>query len=102
MKKRLSVSYELTEVAYALDGVRLLIELGSSDQAASEHDARAAPLAASAITSLVGCRLRDLCRAMRGDLDPDLLLTAFNESDGGPDQDLYLVDRTARRRRTEV
>jgi hypothetical protein len=92
--KKISVSHELTESALALAGARLLIELTVNEDTGSEHDARTAPRAASAILSLVGCRLSDLCRAMRGDLDPATLAAQHNEVEDGPEPDLYLRARS--------
>lgn len=50
----------------------------------TEHDATCVSGAISAVLSLVACRLRDVARAVEGDIDPAMLWDAHNDATAAP------------------
>lgn len=83
--KVVSVDWEVGEVALVVEGAALLIELLTTHQLADDHQERVAPRAAAAALNLATVRLRDLQRALRGDLDPAAIITSFNSLPDLPD-----------------
>ena len=79
--KRISVSAELAVIQKAVEGAALLIEVGRQGGVGDE-DVEAL---ASAVLALTACRLRDLGRAVRGTLAPELFVAAHNEAVAGAD-----------------
>lgn len=79
-----SLQHELYVIESAVDGARILVELVAYDQAATEHDHRAAPVAAAAVLTLVELRVRELGRVLRGEVKPGSLRAAHNACDGEP------------------
>ncbi len=90
----LSLGWELLELRRAVDAARFLLEEWENDHLLDSHSQRASIPAAEAVLSLVHARLRDLCRALSGDLDPAGLVASHNDKTPlereGEDPDLYL------------
>lgn len=80
-RRRWALSYELSEIADAIDAARMLGEAVSTNQLGSDYDQRHAPRALTAVLSLAWARVRDLNRVVRGDLDPGHLHAYFNSVD---------------------
>lgn len=74
------LSWELGELADALEAARMLSEAIVTEQLGPDHDRRHAPRALTAMLSITWARLRDLTRAVRGDMDPGQILTAYNDA----------------------
>lgn len=77
-ERAISLRFELSELAAAVEGARQLAALVAEDRASSAEDHRAAPSACSAVCALVVQRLRMLDGVLAGDLDPRLALAPFN------------------------
>ena len=73
-----SLAWELEEIRHAIGGARVLCDLVAHGRADSDRDLEAAPRSASAILSVVACRLRLLRLAATGELDPDLVRAPHN------------------------
>lgn len=84
-QKVVVLDWEVGELSSAVQGAALLIELVTTSQLANEDQERVAPRAAAAILNLVTARMRDLQRALRGDLDPAVLFTSFNTAPDSAD-----------------
>ena len=99
-KPRVRLGWELATLEAALEGARILTDATRHGGLQTEHDDRAALPAASAITSLVTLRMRDLCRVLRGEKDADDFSAPHNQTDGGDpgDGDVILPTKTGRRK----
>lgn len=85
--KRISVSAELAVIQRSVEAAALLVEVGRQGGVGDE-DVEAL---ASAVLALTACRLRDLGRAVRGSLAPELFVAAHNEAVAGADSgDVHL------------
>ncbi|WP_248345402.1 hypothetical protein [Anaeromyxobacter paludicola] len=87
-QKAISVGYELLTLQHAVEAAAALVEAGSADlDGRAEHQVLA-------VLALVGCRLRDLGRAVGGHLDPAVLWAPHNAAldgiRGGEDRDVVL------------
>lgn len=77
-QRRVAMSYELLEIADAIEAARMLGDAISTTQLGSEHDQRNAPRALTAVLNIVGARLKDVTRVLRGDVDPATIHTHYN------------------------
>ena len=95
--KTISVSAELAIIQRSVEAAALLVEVGRQGGVGNE-DVEAL---ASAVLALTACRLRDLGRAVRGTLAPELFVAAHNEAVAGADSDDVLLgtQRHVRRKR---
>ena len=106
-RKRMSLSWELGELKSAIEAARILIEELDSEQLANKHSEKVAPQAATAVLTLVGGRLEDLCRVLAGELDPSQMFGQHNDKprivdDDAKDPDLYLNAWESEESMTEV
>jgi hypothetical protein len=95
----LSIADEVAIIRRALDGIRLLVQLGEY-VGLDEATAQLAPMSAVAIAVIVGQRLRAVERVARGSIDPADLIHPENESFG--DGDVQLAPWSAGRRQEEA
>lgn len=97
---RVRIGWELATLEAALEGARILTDATRHGGLQTEHDDRVALPAASAITSLVTLRMRDLCRVLRGEKDVSDILAPHNRTDSGDpgDDDLLLPSKPRRRK----
>lgn len=102
----LSLGWELGELQRAVDAARILLEEWDNDHLLDSHSQRESVPAAEAVLSLVRARLRDLCRALSGDLDPARLVASHNDKTPlgreGEDPDVYLRGWGLEQIRTEL
>lgn len=98
--KRVRLGWELATLEAALEGARILTDATRHGGLHTEHDDRVALPAASAITSLVTLRMRDLCRVLRGEKDVSDVLAPHNQTDADDpgDDDLILSSNSGRRK----
>ena len=92
-RRRLSVSSELFELEGAVLAARLAADVLRFQSWNDQTDAEAVPWALSSILSLLGSRIRDLNRGIRGEIDPKLLIAhhnVVNDDEQLHDQDLIL------------
>lgn len=89
--RAVSVADEITELVFAIEAARLITECLAHEQLATSRDVREAPRQAAAVLNLVAARLRLLCRAAQGSVDPQLLLEGFNAVQGADDIGLVLT-----------
>ncbi len=75
-QKSVSVGYELLTLEHAVEGVAALVEM----LRLGDLDDRDAERGVSALLALLGCRVRDLGRVVRGAMPADLLLAPHNEA----------------------
>lgn len=87
----LSLAFELESLRETIEGVRLLYDLGDEGRAATAGDAVQALRSASAVWASVGARLGLLQRAVRGELDPALLMHAENVKRSADDENDVLL-----------
>lgn len=80
-QKAWSLTFELYMLGDAVEAARILTDAAAVDQLANEHDNQRAVASAAAVLTLVGLRVRDLGRVLRGEMDPDLLRARHNESE---------------------
>jgi hypothetical protein len=88
-----SISFELDEVEAAVQAARLAVDLLRFDAAVTEEDAEGVPCAVSGVLALVGCRLRDVSRVIRGSAPPRSIVAPHNLVDRngtGEPEDLVL------------
>jgi len=75
---RLSLSWELEEIAYAITAARILCEATWHGQHGTDDDRRVAPRAAAAVLSLVAQRLDLLGRVIGKEVNAKLMLAHHN------------------------
>lgn len=99
-KTRVRLGWELATLEAALEGVRILTDATRHGGLQTAHDDRVALPAASAITSLVTLRMRDLCRVLRGEKDAADVLAPHNQTDAKDpgDDDVILPTKSGRRK----
>ena len=91
MSKSISLSCELGELAHVLEGARLLCD-GINERGLGERDARQLVRTLGSTLVMVIARMRQVCRAARGELDPASLWAEHNAVTlGGPDRDVVLA-----------
>lgn len=97
---RVRIGWELATLEAALEGARILTDASQHGGLETEHDDRVALPAASAITSLVALRMRDLCRVLRGEKDAADVLAPHNQTDADDpgDDDLIVPTKSGRRK----
>ena len=100
-RRRLSIADEVAIVRRALDGIRILVELGEKLAAPDEVTGQLAPSSAVAIAVIVGQRLRVVERAARGSIDPAELVHPENEALGA-DSGAQLAPWSAAQRQEEA
>ena len=81
-RKRVVLSWELAEIADALDAARIISDAIATNQLGLEQDRVRAPRALTAMLSITWARLRDVNRAVRGDLDPGTISAPHNDGNG--------------------
>lgn len=93
------LSWELGEIQSALEASTLILDHLSNQQLATEEEERIAPRLAAAVTNLAITRLHGVCRALRQEVDPRLLLNSYNSEPDGKDidRDHLVVLRSWRR-----
>jgi hypothetical protein len=93
----------LSAEVYELEGVtlaaRLLVDLLKNEQWGEEADVRRIPRAASAVLTLLECRMRQVARVLRRTADPESVLADHNEAVSGTDDVVLAVEPADRRRR---
>lgn len=89
-RRRVALSYELSEISDAIEAARLLGDAVCTHQLGTEHDRRTAPRALTAVLNLVGARLKDVARIVRGDLDPAAIYSHFNRTESNAADDIVL------------
>jgi len=77
--ERIALSWELAEIVDALEAARVLGEAVATCQLGTDYDREHAPRSLVAMLSLTWVRLRDVLRAVRGDLDPSHLRAPHND-----------------------
>lgn len=99
-KTRVRLGWELATLEAALEGARILTDSNRHGGLQTEHDDRVALPAASAITSLVALRMRDLCRVLRGEKDATDVVAPHNQTDANDpgDEDILLTSKAGRRK----
>jgi hypothetical protein len=65
-----SLAFELQQLEHAAEAATLLTTLVRDNRAANDDEATKLPILSSAVVSLMGSRLRDLRRVVRGQRDP--------------------------------
>lgn len=81
-EKTIVLSHEISEVAAALEGVRLLADAIAHEEIGRSSDEPTATRAISAITTLALCRLSLVCDVCRGHVDAALLAGQHNLLEG--------------------
>lgn len=93
--KAVSVSTELDTIQRAVEGAALLVEVGRHGGVEGEDTGAFV----SAILALATCRLRDLGRAARGTLDPEVLSAPHNVLADTASEDVVLHARSGAAKR---
>ena len=83
-KQKLSLRYELATLRDAIEAARVLTTQLGDMQFANVADEKRAPHGVSAILILVEDRIKNIARAMGGQVDPSFLIARHNEF---PDDD---------------
>ena len=65
-----SLAFELQQLEHAAEAATLLTTLVRDNRAANDDEATKLPILSGAVVSLMGSRLRDLRRVVRGQRDP--------------------------------
>ncbi|MBL4634765.1 MAG: hypothetical protein JKY56_12905 [Kofleriaceae bacterium] len=78
--RHLCLSWEVGQLADAVNAAGILLDQLNGDALCSEFAKRQAGDSAAAVLCMVASRLSDLGRALRGELNPKELLTRYNES----------------------
>ena len=65
-----SLAFELQQLEHAAEAATLLTTLVRDNRAANDDEATKLPVLSGAVVSLMGSRLRDLRRVVRGQRDP--------------------------------
>jgi len=65
-----SLAFELQQLEHAAEAATVLTNLVRDNRAANDDEATRLPVLSGAVVSLVGSRLRDLRRVVRGQRDP--------------------------------
>jgi hypothetical protein len=89
-----SLGFELDHLRHAVEGARLLTEMLDEGSLSQEGQRSLAPRAVAGILRLVECRLRHVCRAIYGGIDPELLQADHNltvDALGHDYQDIHLI-----------
>lgn len=84
--KRVSLSQELAALRGAVESIRLLGDAYVVENLGTDCDVAEAPVAMSAIASLVSARLELITLAVRGSVDPALMLAQHNDVSGVTDE----------------
>ena len=91
--ERISLAWELAELAAAMDAAQLLVDAHRHGQLAEAEEERVAPRAASAVLSLARQRTALLMGATQGTVDPRRVLGRHNhvgEEEAGDVEDVLL------------
>lgn len=95
-KKTVGLALELGELGHVIEAARLVIDLLRYQGWHDDHDAEEAPRAASATLALVGRRLRDICRVIRGSQDVSTIHARHNDAEPDDGDDIYLTGKKRR------
>jgi hypothetical protein len=76
--KELSLAAELYELEHATEAARLLMEIVGEVDSGQGQVARRTAGASAAVLTFIGCRLRDVRRAVRGQIDPAAIIGGHN------------------------
>ena len=82
--KQVRLGFELAALEEAVAGAWLLVDALAHHQLAEEQHVTLAPRAVASILALVGSRLTQVGRVLRGNADPRLIWAAHNDAAGLP------------------
>jgi hypothetical protein len=80
MQRKVSLSLELDEQVAAIDGARMLADALRNDGLVGADDVKQTAAAISGMLSLLGTRIRDLGRALRGSVPAEAFWARHNAS----------------------
>lgn len=78
----IGLTFELGQIADALEAASILVDAQATDQLATEEQMRRTPRAVAAVLGLVQQRLKLVTGAIRHQVDPGLLLSPANDVTG--------------------